>query len=74
MNNLPEKRSVVVAGHQTSVSLEKPFWEALTTIAQNRGMSLNSVITTVDRTRSGNLSSALRLYVLNEYQKIAKNH
>ena len=72
MNTSPEKRSVVVAGHQTRVSLEKPFWEALTAIAQIRGISLNSVITTVDRTRSGNLSSALRLYVLNEYQKLAK--
>ena len=72
MNTSPEKRSVVVAGHQTSVSLEKPFWEALTAFAQIRGISLNPAITTVDRTRSGNLSSALRLYVLNEYQKLAK--
>jgi predicted DNA-binding ribbon-helix-helix protein len=64
----PIKRSVVVAGHQTSISLEEPFWEALVTLAKSREISLNSLITQIDRDRQGNLSSALRVYVLNSLQ------
>jgi len=58
------KRSVVVAGHRTSVSLEPPFWSALKEIAQDRGLSLNALIAAIDTDRSGNLSSALRIFVL----------
>jgi predicted DNA-binding ribbon-helix-helix protein len=61
---MPRKRSVLVAGHRTSVSLEDPFWEELTTIADQRGLSLNALIAEIDRDRDGNLSSALRLHVL----------
>jgi len=64
----PTKRSVVVAGHQTSISLEEPFWEALVTLAKSQEISLNSLITQIDRDRQGNLSSALRVYVLNSLQ------
>ena len=60
----PVKRSVVVSGHQTSVSLENPFWDVLTQIATDQNVSLNELITEVDRQRDGNLSSALRVYVL----------
>lgn len=60
----PRKRSVVVAGHRTSVSLEDPFWKDLTAIAEQRGLSLNALIAGIDRDRDGNLSSALRLHVL----------
>lgn len=60
------KRSVLVAGHQTSVSLEPPFWDALKKIAEDRSVSLNALITEIDRGRSGNLSSALRVFVLEE--------
>ncbi|MEQ8247899.1 MAG: ribbon-helix-helix domain-containing protein [Alphaproteobacteria bacterium] len=58
------KRSVIVAGHRTSVSLETEFWEELTDIAKARDISLNALVGEVDATRVGNLSSALRLFVL----------
>ena len=58
------KHSVIIAGHATSVSLEAPFWAALKRIAKSKGKSLNALITKIDATSSGNLSSALRVYVL----------
>lgn len=60
-----KKRSVLIAGHPTSVSLEEEFWEALKGVAQVRGLSVNALIEEIDRTRTGNLSSAIRVYVLN---------
>jgi predicted DNA-binding ribbon-helix-helix protein len=60
------KRSVLIAGHQTSVSLEHSFWRRLKEIAQSRGISLNRLITEIDRTRTGNLSSAIRVFVLDD--------
>ena len=59
-----KKRSVTIAGHRTSVSLEAPFWAALKEIAAERGVSLNFLIAEVDGTRAQNLSSALRVFVL----------
>jgi predicted DNA-binding ribbon-helix-helix protein len=59
-----KKRSVVIQHHRTSVSLEAPFWQALKEIASARGLSLNNLIAEIDRGRDGNLSSALRLFVL----------
>lgn len=59
-----EKHSVVLDGHKTSVSLEPAFWRALAEIADAEGRSLNALVAEVDKGRSGNLSSALRLYVL----------
>jgi len=58
------KRSVLVAGHRTSVSLEVAFWDELRGLAVRDGKSLNQLVTEIDAGRSGNLSSALRLYVL----------
>ena len=58
------KRSVAIAGHRTSVSLEEPFWAALREIAAERGVSLAALLTEIDRSRRGSLSSAARLYVL----------
>ena len=63
------KRSVVVSGHRTSVSLENPFWDVLTQIATDQNVSLNKLITEVDRQRDSNLSSALRVYVLKKLQE-----
>jgi predicted DNA-binding ribbon-helix-helix protein len=63
-----EKRSVSIAGHATSVSLEREFWVALRDIARRRGQSLAGLIAATDRTRRGNLSSALRLLVLESYR------
>lgn len=62
------KRSVVIAGHRTSVSLENAFWDELKTIACARGNTVNQIVTEIDGQRSGNLSSAIRLYVLNSLQ------
>ncbi len=61
-----KKRSVVIAGHKTSVSLEAPFWEALKEIAVGRRTSVNRLIAEVDRRRGGNLSSAIRVFVLED--------
>jgi predicted DNA-binding ribbon-helix-helix protein len=58
------KRSVTIAGHQTSVSLETAFWDALKRLAASRGLSMNALIEEIDQTRSGNLSSAIRVHVL----------
>ena len=58
------KRSVIIAGHHTSVSLEDAFWQALKQIADARGRSINRLITEIDAERSGNLSSAIRVFVL----------
>jgi predicted DNA-binding ribbon-helix-helix protein len=58
------KRSVRIAGHATSISLEEAFWQALCDVAAARRMSVNVLIATIDATRSGNLSSAIRLFVL----------
>ncbi len=58
------KRSVIVAGHRSSVSLESEFWEELKQLAAGRAMSINDLITEIDKGRTGNLSSAIRLHVL----------
>lgn len=63
-----EKRSVLVAGHRTSVSLEPEFWDALKSIAAKRGASLNQLIAGIDAHRNGNLSSAIRIFVLKSLQ------
>ena len=59
-----QKRSVCIAGHQTSLSLEPEFWVELKRIAAERHLSLNQLVGQVDRRRKGNLSSALRIFVL----------
>ncbi|HEY5208350.1 MAG TPA: ribbon-helix-helix domain-containing protein [Stellaceae bacterium] len=64
-----QKRSVSIAGHATSVSLEEEFWAALREIATRRGVSLAGLIASVDGGRAGNLSSALRLLVLDCYRR-----
>jgi predicted DNA-binding ribbon-helix-helix protein len=58
------KRSVLIAGHKTSVSLEAAFWDELRAIATARDTSVNGLIAEIDQSRGGNLSSAIRLYVL----------
>jgi predicted DNA-binding ribbon-helix-helix protein len=63
------KRSVRIAGHATSLTLEEAFWRELRSIARLRGISVNALVATIDATRQGNLSSALRLFVLECYRK-----
>ncbi|MBV8104852.1 MAG: ribbon-helix-helix domain-containing protein [Hyphomicrobiales bacterium] len=59
------KRSLVIAGHRTSVSLEDAFWRRLSRIAAERGVSVNALAAIIDASRGeANLSSALRIYVL----------
>jgi predicted DNA-binding ribbon-helix-helix protein len=59
------KRSVSIAGHRTSVSLEAPFWDALKEIAERRGISVQQIIGEIDAGRGAqNLSSAIRVFVL----------
>jgi len=60
------KRSVTIAGHRTSVSLEEAFWDLLLGIANARGQSVSELVTEIDRQRGGNLSSAIRVFVLTE--------
>ncbi len=64
-----KKRSVDIAGHRTSVSIEAPFWDALRDIASHRKTSVNDLIAAIDAKRDGNLSSAIRVFVLRELQK-----
>jgi predicted DNA-binding ribbon-helix-helix protein len=64
------KRSLVIAGHRTSVSLEDAFWRRLKAIACERGLSVNALAASVDAARGeANLSSALRVFVLEESLK-----
>ena len=60
------KRSVVIAGHRTSITLENAFWDHLKAIAARKGETLNSLVTRIDAERTGNMSSALRVFILEE--------
>jgi len=73
MNSPVIKRSIVIAGHKTSVSIEDAFWSALKEIAQARRQSVAELIAAIDGARqtgkhAGNLSSAIRLFVLDYYR------
>ncbi len=63
------KRSVVLAGHKTSVSLEEAFWKGLKEVGQGRNSTLSDLIAGIDARRlHGNLSSAIRLFVLDHFR------
>ena len=65
MKSLVVKRSVVIAGHKTSISLEDAFWKGLKEIAGIRNMTLSDLISSIDEAREhANLSSAIRLFIL----------
>ena len=69
MKSVVIKRSVALAGHKTSVSLEDAFWKGLKEIARQRDMTLSDLIASIDNDRQyGNLSSAIRLFVLDYYR------
>ena len=75
MKSTVVKRSIVVAGHKTSVSLEDAFWEGLRDIAKARRETLSDLAGSIDTNRKdGNLSSALRLFVLSHYQAQAASY
>ncbi len=67
MSNNPtciRKHSVLIKGHGTSVSMENAFWSGLRSIARKKNLSINDLVSKIDSNRRGNLSSAIRLYVL----------
>jgi predicted DNA-binding ribbon-helix-helix protein len=64
------KRSVTIAGHRTSISLEDEFWAELIRIAEDGNISINRLISKIDETRITNLSSAIRLHVLDDLKGI----
>ena len=69
MKSSVAKRSIVIAGHKTSVSLEDGFWKALKEIAAGRDMTLSEIVAAIKTDRQHrNLSSAIRLFVLDYYQ------
>ena len=69
MKSLVTKRSIVIAGHKTSVSLEDAFWKGLKEIAAGRDRTLSQMVGDIDSVRAtGNLSSAIRLFVLDHYR------
>ena len=64
------KHSIVIGGHKTSVSLEDAFWKALKEIASARELTLTLLVSEIDAARThGNLSSAIRLFVLDHYRR-----
>ena len=63
------KRSVRIAGHATSVSLEAAFWQALGEIARRRALSVAALVAVIDVERGGSLSSAIRLFVLDSARR-----
>ncbi|MFA5591931.1 MAG: ribbon-helix-helix domain-containing protein [Micavibrio sp.] len=69
LSERPVKRSVTIAGHATSITLEAPFWTMLQEIAAQDGRSLANLITEIDARRGTNLSSALRLFVLDRLRQ-----
>ena len=65
----PRKRSITIAGHATSISLEAPFWDAIRDIAAQQDMSAQVLIAEIDNSRrTASLSSAIRVYILSWYQ------
>jgi predicted DNA-binding ribbon-helix-helix protein len=66
------KRSVIIGGRKTSVSLEESFWSILKEICAQRGTTLNQLVSAIDTNRQqGNLSSAIRLFVLDHFRSRA---
>lgn len=70
MSARPDKHSLTLRGHRTSVSLEAPFWQAFREIAEARGVGLNELAAEIDEARgvSAGLASAIRVYVLEHYR------
>jgi predicted DNA-binding ribbon-helix-helix protein len=63
------KRSVIIGGRKTSISLEEPFWNGMKEISRQRGMTLSELVGAIDSARQqNNLSSAIRLFVLDHFE------
>jgi predicted DNA-binding ribbon-helix-helix protein len=75
MKSLVVKRSIIINGHRTSVSLEDAFWRRLKHIARRQCMTLSNMIADIDRSRQqSNLSSAIRLFVLDQFSDQLSAH
>lgn len=74
MSARPRKRSLMVAGHRTSLSLEDGFWKALHDVAAQRGLSIPALVEEIDMSRAGgaSLSGAVRLYLLDYFRQRAR--
>ncbi len=73
MRSTIAKRSVVIGGHKTSISLEEPFWQAVRDITDKRKVTVSELLRDIDRTRdNANLSSAVRVYVLDQFRRQAE--
>lgn len=70
MMQRPQKRSLTLKGHRTSVSLEDAFWDAFRDIARDKGRAINDLAAEIDAIRGGDcgLASAIRLFVLEQYR------
>lgn len=71
-HRLSQKHSITVAGHRTSITLEEAFWDSLKHIAEEQGQSVNALIAGIDADHPDNLSSALRVFILEHYKKKAE--
>jgi len=72
MKSTVVKRSIVVGGHKTSVSLEEPFWTSMKEISQQLRVTLSELVSEIDTNRQqSNLSSAIRLFVLDHFKGLA---
>ena len=71
----PQKHSLTLRGHRTSVSLEAPFWDAFREIAAEKGTPINALASQIDEARGqdSGLAAAIRLYVLAYYQDRARD-
>lgn len=69
-DHLVRKRSLTVAGHRTSLSLEEAFWRELKLLARQDGLSVAALVERIDRERAGNLSSAVRVYILERLRNL----
>jgi predicted DNA-binding ribbon-helix-helix protein len=68
------KHSIELAGHKTSISLEKPFWDGLRVIAQDENISVVTLVERIDKQRLGyNLSSSIRLFVLSYFKALSRS-
>ena len=67
-----KKRSIIIAGHSTSLWIDDEFWDALKDISRGRKVTLAQLVSEVDKSRTGNLSAELRLYVLRHYRALAQ--
>jgi predicted DNA-binding ribbon-helix-helix protein len=71
MKSTVTRRSVVIGGHKTSVSLEDAYWSGLKQIAHHQGVTTSNIVATIDPNRyHSNLSTAVRLFVLEEFSMI----